>query len=192
MYNNFNNNEEPQETVRQTLERVMREKEMEMAKNQALEYASKVKLSANNNLANEKIIADKNLSPLQKVVGMAWNNFTDLNPVKRIGETLGTLHSAKQEMEQVHKDGYDNYAHRYGMYSNAQDGIDKAFYSFGAGIIKEGADFLNKVPLNNEFWRQSNKLEKISSTLKDSWKDIKNNYEAVKSGLQNPKSDGRL
>ena len=117
MYNNFNNNEEPQETVRQTLERVMREKEMEMAKNQALEYASKVKLSDNNNLAN---------------------------------------------------------------------------YSFGAGIIKEGADFLNKVPLNNEFWRQSNKLEKISSTLKDSWKDIKNNYEAVKSGLQNPKSDGRL
>ncbi len=29
MYNNFNNNEEPQETVRQTLERVMREKEKE-------------------------------------------------------------------------------------------------------------------------------------------------------------------
>ena len=78
------------------------------------------------------------------------------------------------------------------MYSNAQDGVDKAIYSFGAGLVKEGVDFLKKVPFNSEFWKQPNKFEKISSTLNDSWKDIKNNYEAVKSGLQNNESDGRM
>ena len=190
--NNFNNNNEQQETVRQTLDRVWSEKEREKARQQALEYADKIKSSARKNLPNDIVMSDKNLSPIQKIANMTWNNYTDYNPLRRVGETLGTLHSAKQEMDQMHKDGYDNYAHRYGMYNNAQDGIDKAVYTFGAGIAKEGWDFLRKIPFNGEFWSQSNKLKKIGDTLQDNWKDIKNNYEAVKSGLQNPKTDGRL
>ncbi|MBR1601010.1 MAG: hypothetical protein IJ677_05460, partial [Alphaproteobacteria bacterium] len=109
MYNNFNKND-GQETVRQTLERVMRAKERQEAQKKAMEYASRVKLSSNNNLDNEKIMADRNLSSVQKIGRMTWNNFTEFNPLKRIGETLGTLHSAKQEMDQMRQDGYDNYA----------------------------------------------------------------------------------
>ena len=83
--NNFNNNNEPQETVRQTLERVWREKEREEARQQALEYADMVKLSARKNLSNDIVMSDKNLSPIQKIANMTWNNYTGYNPLRRVG-----------------------------------------------------------------------------------------------------------
>ena len=126
------------------------------------------------------------------MIRLFWNNLQTLNPAYRIGETFGTLESARQEMNSVNKDGYDNYAHRYGMYTNAQDGIDKAVYSLAAGGLKELKDVYDKIITNKQFWNESNKIKKINATLSDSWKDIQNNFEAVKAGLQNPNIDGRL
>lgn len=62
------------------------------------------------------------------------------NPIRVVydfGQTVGTvagnLKAAKDEMDEVKKDGYDNYAHRLGMCLNAQGGYVPAAFSIGAG-----------------------------------------------------------
>jgi hypothetical protein len=64
MYNNFNNNEEPQETVRQTLERVMREKGYKVDENNYFQQ------STNNMQQN-----NSGFSPTTSIVSEAENNY---------------------------------------------------------------------------------------------------------------------
>ena len=171
---------------------ILSDNQRQLANSQALKYANLIKQKAYKNIDNEIIKADNSLTSNQKMIRLFWNNLQTLNPAYRIGETFGTLESARQEMNSVNKDGYDNYAHRYGMYTNAQDGIDKAVYTLAAGGLKELKDVHDKIITNKQFWTESNKIKKINATLSDSWKDIQNNFEAVKAGLQNPNIDGRL
>lgn len=94
-----------------------------------------------------------------------------------VGYSLGTLKSAKDEMDAARRHGYDNYAHRLGMCLNAQNGLDTAAYSLGLGILKEAKDLYDKSIKGNMPWRES---------LADSYKDMKNNLEGLSYGLQNP------
>ena len=155
----------------------------------ALEYANKVKHStpASIDIENAIIKNDNSLSPLQKIGKMTWNNFKNFNPGIRMGETLGELAASKEEMDARKEDGYDNYAHRYGMYTNAQDGLDKAVYSLGWGLAKEVSDIYKKSVKGNT---------PLIKTLEDSYKDMKNNiegvYTATKNNLQGNDMDGRL
>ena len=61
-----------------------------------------------------------------------------------MGEVAGELAASKEEMEEVNSPGYDNYAHRYGMYTNAKDGLDKAVYTLGGGALKEVKDIYSE------------------------------------------------
>lgn len=59
-----------------------------------------------------------------------------------------TLESAKQEMDRMNKNGYDNYAHRLGMCRVGQLTNPAWPYSpaigMGLGILKEGKDLIDK------------------------------------------------
>lgn len=103
------------------------------------------------------------------------NQAVDDFPIVKMGDTLGTLHAAKKEMDQSGKDGYDNYAHRLAMCLNAQKGLDGAVYSLGWGILKELKDIVQKTPKKG-----------IKNAFKDSIKDMKNNIEGLEYGLTNP------
>lgn len=107
------------------------------------------------------------------------------NPAGRIGETLGTLNANKQFLRQVKIPGYDNYIHRSAMCQNAQDGIDKYLYTQGMGLLNEAKDLIEKT----EFSRLNEKevRDKFIDDLKDSYKDLKNNFEGANWGLLNPK-----
>ena len=155
----------------------------------ALEYANKVKQStpARIDIENAVIKNDNSLSPLQKIGKMTWNNFKNFNPGIRMGEAAGELAASKEEMVSRNEAGYDNYAHRYGMYTNAKDGLDKAVYTLCGGVLKETKDIYDKSIKGNKPLRE---------TLLDSYKDMKNNiegvYEATKNNLQGNDVDGRL
>lgn len=111
------------------------------------------------------------------------DNLNRMNPGYRIGQSLGTLVAAKDEMDAVRRHGYDNYAHRLGMCLNAQDGFDTAAYSLGGGVLKEAKDLYDKSVKGNMPWRES---------LTDSYKDMKNNLEGLSYGLQNPDKSCRI
>ena len=162
--------------------------------NPAFIEANRVKQSLPSTLEvdNAIVMANKNLSPIQQIGQMAVNNYTSYNPFRRMGEVAGTLKAAKDELDNLNIIKFDNYAHRYGMYENARDGADKAIYTGGAGILREGYDFFRKIPFNLEFWKQPNKFDKLSNVVQDSYKDTLNNIDAIKSGLQNKDIDGGL
>ena len=104
-----------------------------------------------------------------------------------MGEAAGELAASKEEMDELKEDGYDNYAHRYAMYTNAKDGLDKAIYTLGWGLAKEANDIYKKSIRGNA---------PLIKTLEDSYKDMKNNvegvYAATKNSLQGNDIDGRL
>ena len=158
-------------------------------KRQALEYANKIKqnILPDIDIENAMIMNNNALTPMQKIGKMTWNNYKNFNPGRRIGEAAGELSASKKEMEEVKEPGYDNYAHRYGMYTNAKDGPDKALYSLGGGVLKEVKDIYDKSIIGNKTFRDS---------VKDSYKDMRNNMEAVYEGtvnnLKNIDVDGRL
>ena len=52
-------------------------------------------------------------------------------PTVKMGYALGNLKAAKDDMDAVNKDGYDNYAHRLGMCLNGQEGLDTGAFSLG-------------------------------------------------------------
>ena len=158
-------------------------------KRQALEYANKVKQSIPESLDIENgiVMSNSSLSPLQKLGKMTWNNFKNFNSGIRMGEVAGELAASKEEMDEINRLGYDNYAHRYGMYTNAKDGLDKALYTLGGGVLKEIRDIYDKSIKGNKPWGE---------TLCDSYKDTLNNIEAVyaatKNNLKGDDIDGRL
>ncbi|MBQ7660105.1 MAG: hypothetical protein IJS26_05170 [Alphaproteobacteria bacterium] len=155
----------------------------------ALEYANQLKQRMPDSLdiENDLIKNDNSLSPMEKIGKMTWNNFKNFNPGIRMGEVAGELAASKEEMEEVNSPGYDNYAHRYGMYTNAKDGLDKAVYTLGGGALKEVKDIYDKSIKGNRPWGE---------TLRDSYKDTLNNIEAVsaatKNNFQGNDIDGRL
>ncbi len=104
-----------------------------------------------------------------------------------MGEAAGELAASKEEMDELKEDGYDNYAHRYAMYTNAKDGLDKAIYTLGGGVLKEARDIYKKSIKGDT---------PLIDSLKDSHKDTLNNIEAVyaatKNNLQGNDIDGRL
>ena len=108
---------------------------------------------------------------LQNIISEAFDSY----PTVRMGDALGTLYAAKQEMDAVKKDGYDNYAHRLGMCLNAQKGLDSAVYSLGWGVLKEIKDIVQKAPKKG-----------INSAWNDTIKDMKNNMEGLQYGLTHP------
>ena len=130
---------------------------------------------------------NNSLSPLRKLGKMTWNNFKNFNPGIRMGEAAGELAASKEEMDELKEDGYDNYAHRYAMYTNAKDGLDKAIYTLGGGVLKEARDIYKKSIKGDT---------PLIDSLKDSHKDTLNNIEAVyaatKNNLQGNDIDGRL
>lgn len=74
------------------------------------------------------------------------------------------------------------------MYTNAQDGIDKAAYSLMWGAAKEAKDLFSKTLGNKEFYYSP--IETGKKAILDSIKDTKNNLEGIRFGLQNPNLDG--
>lgn len=124
------------------------------------------------------------------------NDAIDEYPTVKMGDALGTLYAAKKEMDEVKKDGYDNYAHRLGMCLNAQKGLDSAIYSLGLGVGKEMKDIYNKT-----HWNSLNPNPKdmffdfipsLYTALLDSYKDMGNNIEGLDYGLTNPDKSCRI
>ena len=97
-----------------------------------------------------------------------------------------TLEMAKQEMDRINKDGYDNYAHRLGMCRVGQ--LTSATWPYspaigtGLGILKEGKDLIDKSYYGNM---------PLDEALSDTLKDMKNNFEGLSYGLNNPDRDCR-
>lgn len=121
------------------------------------------------------------------------NDAVDDYPTVKMGDALGTLYAAKQEMDQVKKDGYDNYAHRLGMCLNAQKGLDSAVYSLGLGVGKEIKDIYNKThgyTNPKEFFTDF--IPSLYIALMDSYKDMGNNIEGIDYGLTNPDKSCRI
>ena len=117
----------------------------------------------------------------EKIARNARHIFLETNPVYRVGETFGTLHAAKQEMDAVNAVGYDNYAHRLGMCINGQGGPDQYIYGAFLGGLKEGYDIVRKI------WKGHPVIE----TLQDSYKDMDNTIEALNYGLLHPNDNCR-
>lgn len=117
---------------------------------------------------------------MQKAVGSLADR---ANPIYRAGETLGTLMAAQDEMKQANLIGGDNYYHRLGMCLNAQEGADRAAYSLGLGLAKEA---LWDYPLKTLRGTPQKEI------LEDSLKDMKNNYEGIIWGLQNPEKSCKI
>lgn len=127
------------------------------------------------------------------------------NPIEAVydfGQTMGTvagnLKAAKDEMDKVKKDGYDNYAHRLGMCLNAQGGYFPAALSLGAGMLKEGKDiyckaFDHKIGNIGNKVGLCNRLNPLSfgEAWDDSVKDMTNNIEGIQYGLNNPQKSCR-
>ena len=97
-----------------------------------------------------------------------------------------TLKDAKNEMDRMNMAGYDNYAHRLGMCRIGQMG-DMNFLSPTVGVtlgaLKEVKDIYDKSIKNNKPWK---------NILNDSYKDMKNNWEGLNWGLNNPDKDCRI
>ena len=121
---------------------------------------------------------DKN--SIQAYIDILRGAFYDY-PVVKMGDAFGTLYAAKKEMDDVNKEGYDNYAHRLGMCLNAQKGAESAAYSATLGLLKEAKDIVQKIPKKG-----------IKEALKDSVKDLKNNAEGLYYGLTNPEQSCRI
>lgn len=98
-----------------------------------------------------------------------------------------TLVDAQDEMKKVNKDGYDNYAHRLAMCRIGQMGGEGSILSPDIGLIlgllKEVDDVRLKSIKGDMPWAES---------LSDSWKDIKNNYQALNYGLTHPDENCRI
>lgn len=124
------------------------------------------------------------------------NGAIEQYPIVRMGDALGTLHAAKKEMDEVKKDGYDNYAHRLGMCLNAQKGLDSAVFSAALGLVKEAKDIYSKTHWNSLNGSPKKVLfdfiPSLYTALLDSYKDTKNNIEGLSYGLTNPDESCRI
>ena len=169
-------------TLRQELEARFNEADRKQKEQDALDYIrnnmqSQSQLSGNKNTYLQPSSTNADVSDfLEKYV----DELAQLNPGYRMGQAIGTLRAAQQEMKRVKKDGYDNYAHRLGMCLNAQQGADMALYSLGGGILKEAKDILCKTT------GFCDKQVPFNMAWNDSMKDMHNNIEGIKYGLQNP------
>lgn len=120
---------------------------------------------------------------IDNIMNIVFKGSEAFNFPYRMGETLGTLKAAKDEMEQRNLIGGDNYSHRLGMCLNAQDGIDKAIYSLGFGLAKE---------LLVDYPKKTLKGVSQIKILKDGLKDMGNNIEGDVWGLTNPDKSCRI
>lgn len=179
---------------RSAAEQEAKEKELEPMRNmstrEAIEYAwnkqeeklkNGFKEGLNKGLKNITTYStNSQQSPtFQKFVNTATNAFKWLPEYK-------TLEDAKQEMDRVNKNGYDNYAHRLGMCRVGQLTNSTWPYSpaigAGLGILKEGKDLIDKSYYGNVPFKEA---------LLDSLKDMKNNFEGLNYGINNPNGDCR-
>ena len=78
--------------------------------------------------------------------------------------------------------GYDNYSHRKAFYEVSQNGPVDFIIGQGLGLLKEGYDYYNK--------RQAGMSHEVA--LNDGVKDLTNNWESGKKGLQNPLLDSKI
>lgn len=102
-----------------------------------------------------------------------------------LGYAIGSLYTAKKEMDDRNIINSDNYYHRLGMSQIGQEAKQTpATLLWGEllGLAKEGYDFGKKTI----------KGDNIFDTLKDNWKDMKNNNEALYWGLTNPNKNNRI
>lgn len=98
-------------------------------------------------------------------------------PTYPMGYSIASLVSAKREMDNKKKAGFDNYAHRLGMCESAKNGYVSAGTSLVSGAIKEVIDCA----------RKTGKIG-LKKAVSDSIKDMKNNIEGLSYGL---KGDGK-
>lgn len=134
------------------------------------------------NAANIKLTQQTNNGNLQNIISatdVAGKILSSLPEYK-------TLEAAKKEMEMVNQPGYDNYAHRLGMCRIGQmtswDWPYAPSLGMGLGILKEIKDLYDKSIKGNMSWKES---------LKDSAKDMHNNFEGLNYGINNPDQDCR-
>lgn len=124
------------------------------------------------------------MADYKEISNAIWNSYLQYLPTARIGDAAGTLHAAKKDLNECNRINYDNYYHRLGMCMNAQKGIDSALYSFGGGLLNEAKDIIKKS------WKAKDVekpwLKSVGEILKDSGKDIVNNFESSAWGLTNP------
>ena len=90
-------------------------------------------------------------------------------------KSFQNLSQAKDLMDTKNEIGYDNYAHRLGMCKNGQGGIDTYLTGLGWGVAKEILDLGKKIPQNG-----------FNASWNDSMKDMKNNFEGLNYGFNNP------
>ena len=130
------------------------------------------------------------MADYKEIANKIWDSAFQYLPTSRMGDVAGTLHAVKQNMDQHNLIKGDNYYHRLGMCLNGQKGLDSALYSFGAGLLKEGYDLARK---NHQDYKNNNlSWENFKNHVKDSVKDIKNNYEGTYYGLTNPNESCKM
>ena len=107
-------------------------------------------------------------------------------PIKDVGmsalNAYKTLENNKREMDNLGLIDSDNYFHRKGMCEVAQNGMGDAIIGFSGGIVKEAADFIKKTARGNP----------VLDTIKDSLKDIGNNWQGTVYGVMNPDKDCKV
>lgn len=103
----------------------------------------------------------------------------------KVGRELNAGNQMKEDLEQGKYEGLpnqphaDNYAHRYADAKIGQQGKAAATAGFAIGVGKELVDITHKILRGDN----------IKETLKDSYKDMKNNLDGLKWGLQHPNQD---
>lgn len=132
-------------------------------------------------------LSDMNETRAFPVYGEKLTKFMKYLPVKDVGlsalRAYQTLKNNKNEMDRLKLVGGDNYFHRKGMCEVAQNGLGDAVIGFGGGIAKEGVDFYKKAIKGDA---------SAVDTLKDSWKDLSNNWQGMIHGLINPNTDCKI
>lgn len=104
-----------------------------------------------------------------------------------ISEPIQVWVDNEKELKASNRIGADNYYHRKAMCENAQKGYTDALVSLLLGAGKEVFDFMEK----DESISETGTLSALDA-LKDGAKDMKNNLNGMKLGLQNPEKDCKI
>ena len=83
------------------------------------------------------------------------------------------------------KEGADNYAHSVTDAKIAQKGVAHAAVALTGGVVKEGVDLWKKIVVPGVKGEDVD----VKQVLKDSRKDMENNWRGIKWGLEHPDGD---
>lgn len=130
------------------------------------------------------------MADMQEIVENIMAKAFEDYPTVKMGDAAGTLYAAKKELNQRNLINGDNYYHRLGMCLNGQKGLESSLYSLFGGLLNEAKDVglksYDALKSDKPFWPS------FWEILKDSGKDMKNNFEGSFWGLQNPDKSCRI